>query len=547
MLLITACYAWADHLSAIQQLADADSPQLAVQQLNQNFAQGSVDNRAAWQRLQWQLLAQIGKPDEILTQAASLPKDSPADVQHAAAWLAARAAISKGDGPTARIYLQRLLWQLPVDKTEYQALRAMVVQSHLLPQPDADAASLMLRYQQDFGRDVALLQTYALAVLQAGRSADMPWVRSQLADNDPLAVLMDASGNQWSDSDIKQHLQTLLGGSSSLPVLLIMRKIAAPMNAAELQLQINEQLFNQPTPPVDLNAPLLWKDYRNLTQSFGNVRLLLFGSDAGWADLARQSLRSDPVMARAIWAYLARDGKDPGLRSDAQQQLLEQLLAQHLDHTALRLFESAWPHLTSQDFNPTVRYLLGLLALDAGAYQEAADAWQNLTVLPAGANVAAWQVQRALLFARLGHWQTAADAVSAWLDQPGSMSSAAAWPMLMLTRQLSQQAATLQQAQALLVRMQASAEPLQRRVILYRLGQIAAAQQQPLQAAQLFIQAATETPLADTFVWQARLEAAASLARAGLAEDAKLQYQRVANKSTDAAQQAMANYALGMR
>ena len=549
MLLLASGWVLADDLSDIEQLADAGLPQLALQRLNQDHAQPQtgVDNHVAWQRLQWQLLTQIGTPDDILTQAAVLPKDSPADVQHTVALLAAQAAIGKGDGVTARVYLQRLLWQLPVDKTEYPKLRAMVVQSHLLPQADAEAASLMLRYQQDFGQDNALLQIYALALLQAGRGADTHWIRSQLADNDPLAVLIDATSGQWSDSDIKQHLQAMLNSPLSGPVLVQMQKIAAPMNADELQLQINERLLDLVTPPVDLNAALVWKAYRSLTQSFGNVRLLLFGSDTGWADLARQSLSTDPLMARAIWAYLAREGKDPGLRSDAQQQLLAQLLAQHLDRAALRLFESAWPDLASPDFNPTVRYQLGLLALDAGKYPQSASLWQGLTVLPAGVDPTGWQVQRAQLFARTGSWQIAADAVSAWLDRPGNMDSAAAWPMLILTEQLSRQAAMTKQAQTLLVRMQANAEPLQRRVILYRLGQLAAAQQDDLQAAQLFIQAATETPLADAFVWQARLAAAASLDRAGLAEDAKLQYQLVATQSTDADQQAMANYALGMR
>lgn len=537
----------ADGLDEVKQLAEADAPQLALQRLDQGVERASQDARADWLRWQWQLLAKTGQPDEVLKRAAALPADAPEDVKHMAALQAARAAIGKGDGVVARGYLAQLLWVLPSDKAEYRELRVLVVQSHLLPQPDAEASSVMLRFQQEFGVDKALLHDYALAVLQAGRESDVNWARAQLSAADPLAALIDAHGTQLSDAEIRQRLQAVLNADVSAPMLLVVGKLAAQMNAPELQIQISERLLNQTSEPDAADAAALWKSYRGLTQSFGNVRLLLFGSDAGWADLARESAAADPVMARAIWAYLAREAKDPELRSAAQQQLLDQLLAQHLDRAALRLFVSAWPGLPASSFNSTVRYRLGALALDAKEYPLAVGLWRDLTTLPDGVSGADWQVRRALLFTRQQDWPAASHAVSAWLEQESVAGLTAGWQMLAVVQRISQQPSMVVPARDLLLRLLPVVAPVQRRVVLHRLGQLADAEQQWAQAALWYLQAATQLPQADGFAWQARLDAAASLDKAGLHDDAGQQYELVLKTSTDAAQQAAASYALGAR
>lgn len=533
----------ADSLSDTQQWVDAGAPQLALQKLDQ----GNADLRNPdWQRQQWQILAKTGSDDEVLKRAALVPKDAPPEVQHTAALLAARAAINKGNGGLARGYLAQLLWVLPADTETYRELRKLVVQSHLLPQADAEAASAMLRYQQEFGVDNGLLHLYAIAMLQVGRDAEVKWARAQLAANDTMAALIDATDSSLSDTDIKQRMQAVLNSEIDAPMLLQLRKMATQMNAPELLIQINERLLNLATSVDGVAANDIWKAYRSLTQSFGNVRLLLFGSDAGWAELARESVATNPVMARAIWAYLARDAKDPALRNDAQQQLLDQLLALHLDRAALRLFIAAWPGLPVSTFNATVRYRLGQLALDAGEHKLAVNLWRNQDSVPDGVNFADWQVRRATLFARQAIWSATANAIAAWLGTGTVTASAANWQMLELTLQLSHQATLVETAQALLTRELAVAEPAQRRVLLQRLAQIVDAAQ-PIQAAQWYLQAAMQLPQPDYFAWQSRLDAAASLDQAGLHEDAKLQYQLVSKASTDAAQQAAANYALSIR
>ncbi len=374
---VLASQARPDELTDAQHFLDAGAAQLVLQQMDAAGVPESPTTRNEWLRVQWQALAMAGAPQEILDQAARLPKDIPDALRHDADLLAARAAIQLGQGGLARKYLSVLLWQLPVQAAELPDLRALVVQSHLLPVPDAEAASLMLRDQQDFGIDPVLRKAYILAVLRAGQTTDLSSLRSGLADSDPLAVLIDAHAGRLSDDELRNRIGALLQGNAlDEPLLLALRQTVAGMNAESLQVQIDERLLNLPEPPSGINALLVWKAYHSMTQSFGNVRLLLFGSDAGWAEQAQGVAAQDPVMARAIWAYLAREAKDDALRATAQQQFLDQMAALQLGRAALRLFEAAWPDLPAQGFAPPVRYRLGQLALAAGEDAPAAQLWQ---------------------------------------------------------------------------------------------------------------------------------------------------------------------------
>lgn len=424
-------------------------------------------------------------------------------------------------------------------------LRAMVVQSHLVPQPDADAPSLFLRYQQDFGVDADLQKMYVLAMLRAGKVADLTTLRATLSNQDLLAMLIDADNTQLSDAAIHPQIVALLATQPDTQTVQLLVKPVAALHDDAVQARVVEYALSLFTPPTGTDAALLWKNYHSLTQSFGNVRLLLFGSDAGWADQARAVLADDPLMARAIWSYLAREAKDVQLKDQAQQQLLDQLSAAKLGRTALRLFEAAWANLPAQTFSPAVQYRLGGLALAAGDDVEAAELWKDAGIIPPGIDLAVWQAQRALLFGRLHAWSSAMDAVSAWLAQPNVMAGDAAWPMLLLTERLSHEPDQSRQAQSLLMQMWPNANLAQQQLIAQRLAQLMALTQ-PVQAAQWYLRVAQDSSVVDErSVWQARLDAAACLDKAGLHGDAHRIYQSLSTQSVYPVLQAQARDALG--
>ncbi|MDA8328304.1 MAG: hypothetical protein M0Z83_04950 [Betaproteobacteria bacterium] len=544
MLPMTMCVhmAQADTDEDASAAMNAGAAELALSILDRATMPATQPQESAYLRLQWQALAEAGTPQAIVDHAAKLPPDTPDDVQHAAAILNVRAALALGNGALAQASLARLFWQWTPAPAEMSMMRALVVRSHLLPHPDSDAASLMLRDQQDFGVDPALQKAYVLAVLQSGQKTDLSGLRASLADNDPLAVLMDASQRKLFDSTVHGRMALLLQNKNlDLPTLQVIRKIVTDMNSDDLSAAVNERLLNFSVQPQDASAEQLWKSYHDMTQSFGNVRLLLFGSDAGWAEQAQSVLVQNPVMARAIWSYLARDAKDPALKIQAQQQLLDLLAGNGLPRTALRLFAAAWPDLPPRTFAPPVRFRLGQLALDTGDDAHAAQLWEDASILPEGADLMAWQVTRAKLYARVQAWSKVTTALSSWLVQPQAMTSSDAWDMVLLAEQLSQYTDQAPAGQKLLLTMYPAASAAQQRYIALRLGKMMD-ELNPKDAALWYLRATGDER--DALTWRARRDAAASLAKAGLHEDAKHLDQLILSQCPDAALQAEAREAL---
>lgn len=508
-----------------QQLAQLNAPQLALLQLQgANLSDDEL-------RLKWQLLAQSNDVQTVLKAALVLPKNAPQDVARLCDQTAAQAALQQGDGVLARTYLAALLADKTLDATAYQQARAAVVRSYLLPPLGDEVVSVMLRYQQEFGKDTPLLQSYALTLSQAGRANELKWARGQLADMDAVAELIDIAAGQFSDESSKQRLQTAILVAKDAERLVLLQKLVNNYNAPELLVQIDERLLNLTKPQA--SADKVWEAYRGLTQTLGNVRLLLFGSDAGWADLAKESETANPMMARAVWAYLAKNAKDVNLRQTAQQQLLLQLHAAKLDKAALRLFAAAWPDLPANVFNTDTRYQLGVLAWAENQPAVTVNLWRDLTTPPPAIAAADWQVQRARLFARQGLWPLATEAVQAWLPVADGATEAVRWQILNVALQLPQDNGVL------LVKLLPVLNLAQQRLAVQRLGVITSDDKE---AAVWFLEAAANAH--DESAWQARLDAAARLKKAGLLIDAKQQYQAVAAGSESAAQRALATEAL---
>jgi hypothetical protein len=508
-----------------QQLAQAGAVQLALSQLP---ASGVSDDGL---RLQWQLLAQINSAADILKAADSLPPNTPADVLQTRNLLAAKAALKLANPSLARQYLAALLWGSNLDASTYQIARALVVRSYLIAPISDDVTSMMLRYQQEFGKDTPLLQDYAWAMLQAGRQAEMAWVRAQLPNTDAVAILLDVRAGLFSDTQSKQYLQTAISTSTDASKLTVLRTLVSEYNAPELLLQIDERLLNLPKSTA--SADNIWAGYRSMTQTLGNVRLLLFGSDTGWAELARASMPAEPMMSRAVWAYLAREAKEAALRQTAQQALLTQLRAAKLDGAALRLFEAAWPNLPAAVFNTETRYQLGVLAIQAGKFDETANLWRDASELPTSVTQADWSVQRARLFAQQGWWPLAITAVITWLPDAANATVNTRWKMLNIVL------AAPSDHTDLLKKMLVSLNAAQQRIAMQRLG---ALETDDKKAAMWLLAVAANAN--DSMAEQARLAAAVRLKKAGLDMDAKRLYEIVQSNSADPAQQAWARDAL---
>lgn len=514
--------AQADDMARAQQFLADGAGRLALQTLMAMPDPADAEQRLARYRLLWQALAMSGMPQEIVDQAGLLPADTDPELRRQVAVQAAQAALTLGQPHVARHYLRMLIWQLTPDAAGLPALRAMVVQSHLVPTIDDDAFSLWQRFVQDYGHDTDLDTAVALAELKAGRTAGLDSLRAGLKPGDRLARLLDACNNDLSPDVRRQALAGLLQNHLRPLEMEVLRHAMASAHDARLQTMLLEAGLNEKSPPAGMAATDLWAGWRDLAQGFGNVSLLLFGSDQGWAGQADKVALSDPLMSRAIWAHLAQSANDPVLRDQAARRLLDQLHKADLDRTAVAAFAAQWPGRKPEDYAVTVRWALGRAAFDAGRFDLADAMWRaDLTGDSQDATVA-WQWRRAMAASRAADWPVLAEAVAAWTSSVQHPSSTDLWSILFALHRAVAAGVSAQILNPLLEGMLPLADAAAQADILRERAHLASLDEAPV----WYLDAASHASQpADA--WQDRLDAAHALARSGNTVDALRIYQAI--------------------
>jgi hypothetical protein len=144
----------------------------------------------------------------------------------------------------------------------------------------------------------------------------------------------------------------------------------------------------------------LWRTYLELAREAAARNHLLENDDAAWSAFAASRINTEPVLARAAFAYLARQAVAPGARSNAQLQLELSLQIARLDAVAVRLFNDG--SISPASLDPRLRYSLGTVAEGRGFHAAAVRMWQGLAP-PAGASAIDWQLRLAAAMLRAGY------------------------------------------------------------------------------------------------------------------------------------------------
>ncbi len=529
----------ADDMARARQLLADGAGRLAMQTLEAMPDPADVQERIDRYRLLWQALAMSGTPQEILDAAGGLPPDSDLRLRRQVAVQAAQAALTLGRPAIAREYLRSLIWQLSPNAAGLPALRAMVVQSHLMPVPDDEAFSLWQRFVQDYGHDADLDSAVALAELKAGRTAGLDSLRAALKPGDRLALLLDVCNDGLPADARRQALATLLQNPLQPGEMDVLRHALDSAHDTRMQTMLLEVALNQKQPPAGMTATALWTGWHDLAQGFGNVSLLLFGSDKGWAEQADKVAVSDPLMSRAIWAHLARSANDAALRDLAAGHLLDQLHQAGLDRTALAVFDAQWPERKPDDFPAEIRWRLGTAAFAVGQFGLADAMWRHEPAASVPESQMDWQWRRAMAASRSADWPVMADAVAAWLSSVQHPSASDVWAILFGLQRAAAAGVAGQTLSPLLEGLMPLADDAARADILRERAQLASLDEAPA----WYLDAAAHAVSPDA-AWQDRLDAARALERAGNTQDALRIYQTVVAGSTLESQREQARYAV---
>lgn len=525
-------------LETARALAAAGAPQLALARVVElQPRERAAPAWAEWEALRFDLLVELGRYGEVLKRTTMLPDGMAPRALKACLLAASRAAAGMGDGASARLHAARVLWRLDPDAAEMRAARLAVIEGYLAGRQGDAAFHAMLRFEQDHRPlEPGVAARFAEALLDLGLEREAVNWLARLEDGGALKLRVQLrAGIVSPEAAIAQSRARLAqrgklaGGDAAY--WLVLAEAAARKGDGLQRVEALEQLLNRPD--AGAQAPGLWQAYSAEGQSAANRNQVLAGDDGAWAGLAARRQGINAVEARALLAWLARNGGQPQARQAAEFQLVASLRRSGLDYGALHLY--ADPR-TDAGLDAKTRYLLGDIAEKRGMPGLAVRFWQGLPA-PDGVSAAEWQLRMAEALWRGRATDAAVEAVRVLARTPGGLPEPVAGRAIALAREATaggQPGAAEQMLAALLP--VAGREDVRR--MLHTLGGIAESAAQHARAADYYLRAALAdgSRAADALALQSRLAAGINLARAGYRADAREQFQWLIRHSKDASQ-----------
>jgi hypothetical protein len=496
---------------------------------------------AEWEALRCEVLGRLGRHDVLLARGASLPPER-ALLPNVCLLENARAAVRQKEGPLARTYAAHLLWQSKATSPEIQSARLAVIESYVVEGRGEEAYRSMLRFQQDYQPlDRTVARRFAEALLDVGREREaLNWIG---ASDEATRLRLQLRSAGLTPEAVIAQARAAYAKTRDPAYWRVVLEASARKKNVRAEAEAREHLLQHAASGEDAAAAeaarQLLRTYLAVANEIGNREGLLAGDDAAWADYAARHVASEPAVARAFHAYLAQHARSADMRRNAQLALAFSLSQAKLDYTALRVMrESGVP---PEQLDPATRHLLGNIAAKRHEPALALKLWQGLQT-PANVRAEDWQLTLARTALQAGNTPAALEAMQRVLgsERPAAEAIQGAFDLAhdMLELRRLPEAGALYEALARL------ASETRQREALFGLGRVHDMKGEPQAAADAYLRSALLSKTPDANALQARLLAAMNLARAGLKEDARAQFQWVLKNSKDSALADSARHAL---
>jgi hypothetical protein len=534
---------------------------LAVHVIDRKQARPSISKNdwMKWERLRVRAYKAAGSWKALAARADDLIPGLPETFVNWLVTESAEADLQAGEGADARSLLRRLLWQRgktrSVDRARW---RRLVIRSYLSDDQVDDARTALLRYVQDFpvqGREWTVLRATVLLRTHRDVQAFQALVG---ADTDSAKLLRLYAALRIHAYKIATvvHQATHLAQSPRLdPTVrrkawILLAQAARQAGDAQLRALALEHALVLP-PHVDIlskffaiSADDLWQAYDRLAEQRGNRDRLLVGNDAPWLREAKAASRKNPVLSRALYAFLATHAASAKVRAESHRRLADSLYdaGGTLAVTALYMSSTRFPSL--QSVPTSIRVRLVNEALKVHDIKMAARLMKNFTRPPRGEDADQWVLRRARTLIYAGDPGSAVDLLDSLFKAHKQFSTDFAQrtkQVLFDLQAVDDHKQAVRLLQGLYDRV---SDPGLRRELLYWTAQSRSAMKQYEDAAQLYLRcAAAKVPAADkahkaeNYMWiqSARFHAAEALANAGLTDDARNVYAGLLHITVDPA------------
>lgn len=547
-------------LDVLKRISAAGAPALTLKLLDQ--AQPSVDSDLyewiLWEQERYKILSRWKQWDRLLVKLEGLPVDIPDQFKHQVITYKATAYMELGQTSTARNILRQQLWQDAADLVdEYQNWRRLVIISYLKDGRTEDARIAMLRFDQDFQnkdeswlllRATVLIQTerydQAIQVLEGQRG----WQARYTTLLAQFHIGRITASDLW--KRVKKALTNKDASSEELATLWALAIFASEkMSPVDRVVALEQYFKNTSGSPIDLfdfKIDRLWQAYAEYADLVGNRSELLLGDDLRWLEVAQKTARDTPIKARSLFALLMANSRDSEVVNPAANGYLQ----------TFKQFEAPERQLLNQLFNhsdafadasripPLMRYQLVDLALKNADIAEATRLMSGLTTYPEGTNRLSWQLRQSRVLILGGRYQEGNQIMQTLITEYKETNSADTDRILQVLFDLQTVNLHEEVIQHFNRLLAIGVEPKQHREILFWIGDSYKSLEKFDQAALLYLQSAMlpGPDSMDPWAQTARFNAAESLQKSGLVDDARRILEALLAVTEEPARRALLNH-----
>lgn len=547
-------------------MIDAGAASLALRVIEQETPAFSASpfRWQRWEQRRLAILESLGDWPSILTRVGAYPSPLPDDFQVVAGESLARAHVALGDGQAAAAILADLVWGTTQDTAmvderaeRLSRWRALLAESYLLAGRFADAEITALRYGLDYGREPAGWRlAHARALLRAGRDAEARELLLGLETTEVVYLkLLSRARNASADPiELLSEMAPYLGEGRLLEaeraqLWASLANAAARYRDHEVRVTAMEQAVALHAPVaaadrlVEVDADALWDAYRDYAAALANEAHLLVGRFDAWLDLADELAAVDTGKARAVYAYLADQDRDPAVAESARAGLVSSLADEPRGLRMLgALYLDSRRHADPATIPADLRGPLVAFAVEAARPALAADLLQGLDGKARRALPPPWRGAVAVTLIGGGRIDEALGLFDGDLSAAGPVDPATADAVVGVALAL-ERAGAYEQGAALLAGTLAGvpAGAGRRRELLLLAAEAEGQAGRHGRAARLYLESAVVPGggPADHWSRSARLRAARALARAGLKADAARVLRGTLEDSRDAGQRVL--------
>lgn len=554
--------AFADQrLQSLKDISAAGAPLLALKMLGQ--AQPQLDKDLyewiIWEQERYKILSNWQLWNRLLIRIESLPKDLPEPFRQQATSQQARAYIELSQSDQARKLLRQRLWQPESSSSpQYPIWRQQVIDSYLKDGRIDDARIAMLRLDQDFGEtDQNTLQIRARLLILAGRyeQAIQLLVNEKSWQNQAIKLLAQfrqlSLGEQelWllaKRKAIKLQAVETPDAQQLLTYWTLAYFASTKMSEVDRVVALENLLQIDAKPLYDLfavRADSLWQAYLTYAQLVGNRAELLLGDDINWLALAQKSSLLTPVKARSLFALLMKESSNDDIIQQAAVGYLNTLDMLHASSGYLlnQLFNNSPESIRSVSRIPLlIRYHLVDTALKKADIKQATRLMSGLQTHPEGSSRFDWLLRQSRVMILGGRYEEGDQVIRELISEYTEPNKEQTDKILQILFDLQ----TVKKHQQANLHFHAllnlPIEPVQRREILFWTADSYKAMKKYNKAALIYMQSAMlpGTESMDPWAQTARFNAAQSLQKSGLIDDARRIYQNLLKVTRDPARRA---------